>query len=266
MAEPLESLSIPELRPPNVEYEAVAPIVTKLKSQPPEPITMGEAHTLLHWTVALALQGLENLYDSKRNWIDPTHGALPDVKTRYDPTTDLYTNGDAEELYHGHPPDHWGRYITNKCVQARDLSDAVLSELPKSMVTSIHTNAFSKINHGILVLKLPIEEHGEVTQKHFLVDPTIAQFFYDDNTPQDDSHKVGEQLLAVNEAFARELVSQGFSELSEPNAELYVNALGVDMKRQRAKHAMAESKGSYLDFLQHPEFAQARVSTQPGRF
>lgn len=248
------SLSAPKA--PEVPYEIAGPIIAKLKATPPEPISMEDAQQLAQWTVALTLKGLENLFDHRRDWVNPRGDAQPHVQQRRDNVTDIYVNNE-EALYPGKAPKYWERYISHKCLQAQDLADVLLGELPDALLTPIHSDVFSHINHAFVILTLPIEENGKTVTKHFIIDPTIAQFFYDNG--RDQGHTVGEKLLAGNEAFADELLTRGFAELSEERAKLYVDSFVPEADRKYVDSILERNGGSYLNFLKDPAIADVRA-------
>lgn len=232
-----------------VDDVKLRPIKAKLKADPPEPITMEEATLLLQSTTYLAIKGLSQVYDSRQNWKE----IITSGKSRWnvnDGGIETQVIDRERDLYHGHTPRHWGRFVRIKCDNAMNLADMVLQELPDSMVCCTGTQYFAFENHTMLILSLPIIEKGAVTERHFLIDPTLGQFFYKDSA-SDTQHHVGERMMAQDADFANTLLSQGYSELTESRAKTYVTSFAPQLLGQRAQDAWAECNGSHSEFLRH---------------
>lgn len=78
-------------------------------------------------------------------------------------------------------------------------------------------------SHAFAVLRLPVSERGNTQQRLYLVDPTYTQFFHTHPSGV-DVHDVGEAMLAnePRRQLARQLLSQGFVELTPEHARLYL--------------------------------------------
>ncbi|MDX1975103.1 MAG: hypothetical protein SFT92_05445 [Rickettsiales bacterium] len=199
--------------------------------------------------------------------LDTLRAATPDTKST--PTTSITPEeaqslvqwvvaGAADRLKKIFPKmqEDWGEYALGKCVFASAAARDLLRDIPKDYIHHFNMHRAGSTPHDVIILHLPIKsaKSDQAEWKSYVIDPTLVQFFHD--------HNIGKRMTETAEgrAFATELISHGYAELSEATAKLYTEAFVPSIL---LRNSLKNAGGSYLKLLTSPEFAKVEYSDDP---
>lgn len=183
---------------------------------PPKGISSADAKSFAEWVTAGALNRLETLF--------PRRGS------------------------------DWDEYSATKCGFAAAAVLDLTCDISQGYRHNFNMQKFSGRPHSAVVLRLPVQpaENERPEWKHFLIDPTFAQFFY--------INTIGDRLVEKPEGatFAKRLLKDGYVELTEETAKIYMDAfMPLNYLSPDTEARLKQCHGSYLELLCHPDFSQA---------
>lgn len=235
MADRIIPIEIPPLSKAEIPFEQVKGTLERLAAIPPEDkapktgISQQEADRVAQWVTALALSCLQNIVPSRDNV-------------------------------------QWSAHTSGLCKLGWMAVRQVTQNLPAHCMFGFNVGEFSPVEHIASIVRLPVtKQGGGVEWKSFLIDPTFAQFFYDHSTGT-NTRSIGQSLLRQKGGaeFAHTLLRQGYIELTEDRAKLYLQSFapGFPDGNSYTRDLFRQANHSYCAVLALP---QIREVTNPVR-
>jgi len=243
----MKNFQKPDFAPKPFVWNDTASTIDVLKTIPYLPgrtpsrgITQEEADRLLEWVVSGAAEFMERL--TPRNGKDMT------------------------------------AYLTGKCSFCNMMIRDLTQDLGDKQLQQFDTTRLTGTYHYASLLHLPVQDANDpqsITWKHYLIDPTLRQFFIPDNklVPRMAEGEAGK-------IFTTALLKNGHAELTEETAKIYFEALkapGFDPLQQghtAIPPLLNEHGNSYLkllntdhpsvQFMEKPGWVRQSLQTQGG--
>ena len=158
------------------------------------------------------------------------------------------TTGMLERLFPRRNRD-WTEYCKAKCVIANAIEHDLAQDLPENYIHSFNMQHLSGTPHAAMILRLPVETSvGTWEWKHYLLDPTLAQFA--------DTRCARLLATPAGAEFGTQLLTHGYAELTEAAAACYIDAFIPPILRKQWRQEFNENNCSSIAILCQPNARQ----------